>query len=103
MILRPKGELARIPPGGGGAVVESSFEAFEAKPRIPRPIPNRALPGPRATGISGAFGGIVSAGLTVLTMSNCDTANGILSLVRQGKGGLANKNADRLFRQIDRY
>lgn len=68
-------------------------------PRIYRPAP----PPSRVAGLSSAFGEFFGAGLTVLTMTTCDTAEGIFALVRQGKGGMANKHADRMMKQIEKY
>ncbi len=68
----------------------------EEQPR-PRAIPTRYV------GASGAIGAFFGAGLTVLTMTTCDTAEGIFALVRQGKGGMANKHADRIMKQIEKY
>jgi RHS repeat-associated protein len=71
-----------------------------------RPI-QRSVLAPKRPTVSGGFvkvaGGVVGMGITVLQMTDCNTVQGILSLVRQGRGGLANKNADRLYRAINRY
>ena len=43
----------------------------------------------------------VQAGFTVLTMTDCNTVNGILGLVRQGKGGLLNVYEDQQMKQLE--
>jgi len=53
-------------------------------------------------GFSGAVSEVAGAGLTILTMTDCNTANGILGLVRQGKGGMLNVYEDRLRKQLQR-
>jgi RHS repeat-associated protein len=59
-------------------------------------IPDRQFPG--LLGVGSEF---IGAGITILTMTDCDTANGILGLVRQGKGGMLNIYEDRLRRQLE--
>jgi RHS repeat-associated protein len=56
---------------------------------------------PRAgTGFSGAAWSFIGAGITILSMTDCDTINGIFALVRQGKGGLANMYEDEQYKQL---
>jgi hypothetical protein len=59
-------------------------------------IPDRQFPG-----FVGAASEFIGAGITILTMTDCDTANGILGLVRQGKGGMLNIYEDRLRKQLE--
>jgi RHS repeat-associated protein len=85
---------------GHGQIVEVTEEAVE------NPIPVRVAPAPRTMmypGFSGALTEFVGAGITILTMTDCNTVNGILGLVRQGKGGALNVYEDRLLKQIDNY
>lgn len=65
-------------------------------------LPNRSgwLATP-ASRLSSSIGWAIGAGITVLTMTDCDTVEGIFSLVRQGKGGMANKYADRMYKQLE--
>jgi RHS repeat-associated protein len=72
---------------------QSWFQKLNKSP-APRITP------PRFTGVSGAVGAFVGAGITVLTMTSCDTVEGIFSLYRQGNGGMANKHADKLWKKI---
>jgi hypothetical protein len=58
-------------------------------------VPVRVFPG-----LLEAAGEFVGAGITILTMTDCNTVEGIFALVRQGKGGMANKYADRLYKQL---
>jgi RHS repeat-associated protein len=68
------------------------------KLRVPKvPVPTRSF-----TGAAGTFGAFFEIGFTILTMTDCDTVEGIFALVRQGKGGMANKYADRLMKQIEK-
>lgn len=71
----------------------------EPAPRIPR----RASPPRLSPGFSGALSEFIGAGITVLTMTDCNTVNGILGLVRQGKGGLLNVYEDQMMKQIDQF
>jgi RHS repeat-associated protein len=57
----------------------------------------------RYPGFTGAAGEFIGAGFTILTMTDCNTVNGILGLVRQGKGGLLNYNEDQQMKQIEQY
>jgi RHS repeat-associated protein len=49
------------------------------------------------------IGAFVGAGITVLTMTDCNTAQGILGLVRQGKGGLLNVYEDEQMKELSPY
>jgi RHS repeat-associated protein len=71
------------------------FQKLNEKP-TPRITPYRFI------GASGAVGAFVGAGITVLTLTSCETVEGIFALHRQGKGGMANKHADKLWRQLKR-
>jgi hypothetical protein len=62
---------------------------------IDRPIPQ--FP----TGLLSPVTGVIQAGLTILLMTDCDTANGLFALVRQGKGGLANYYEDRQLKLLE--
>jgi RHS repeat-associated protein len=76
-------------------VEEITETVVERAPRIPR-----FSPPTRFTGFSGAANVFLSAGITILTMTDCNTVEGIFSLYRQGNGGLANKYADKVYKQI---
>src|SRR6185369_7657813 len=84
-------------------VVEVVAEAVEpvAEQTVIR-LPRIRLPSapPRFIGPSGAVAPFLSAGITILTMTDCNTAHGIFALYRQGSGGMANKYADQQMRQI---
>jgi RHS repeat-associated protein len=56
----------------------------------------------RVTGPSGTFGGFVGMGLTVLTMANCDVAEGISALMRVRRGELANKYENEMMKQLQK-
>jgi RHS repeat-associated protein len=59
--------------------------------------------GPELTypGVAGPISLFVGAGITILTMTDCNTANGIVGLVRQGKGGMLNAYADQQMKYLD--
>lgn len=57
----------------------------------------------RMPGPSAVLGGFLDMGLTILTMTDCNTVEGIFSLYRQGNGGMANKHADKLYKEIKKY
>jgi len=78
-------------------VIEEETTVARATSRIPRPGPPT-----RFTGVSGAANVFISAGITILTMTDCDTVQGIFALYRQGNGGMANKYADKLMRDLKR-
>jgi hypothetical protein len=40
-------------------------------------------------------------GITILTMTDCNTVQGILGLVRQGKGGSVNIYQDRMLKELE--
>jgi RHS repeat-associated protein len=108
LMVRPKGELALWRPPSQTMPVDAPRRVRRPipwrpvpRPTLPRPMP--AAPSTSFAGLSGAAGGLVGSGLTVLTMTDCNTAEGIFALVRQGKGGMANKHADKLFKQIKKY
>jgi RHS repeat-associated protein len=63
--------------------------------KAPKTMPSRSFIGPLH-----AAGEFLGAGITILTMTDCNTVEGIFALVRQGKGGMANKHADRLYKQL---
>jgi RHS repeat-associated protein len=51
--------------------------------------------------ISTAVGSVIGAGITILTSTDCNVANGILGLVRQGKGGSVNVYQDRMLKELE--
>ncbi len=57
----------------------------------------------RSPGLSAAAGWLVGAGITVLTLTDCNTVEGIFSLYRQGNGEMANMHADKLYKEIKKY
>lgn len=95
LALRPKGELALRPERQLALQVEEATEA--AAERASHLGPTR-MPGPSAV-----LGGFLEMGMTILTMTDCNTVEGIFSLYRQGNGGMANKHADKLYREIKKY
>ena len=64
--------------------------------RTPRSAPTHSYPG-----LSGAFSGFLDAGLTILTMTDCNTVNGIQGLLRQGNGGSVNIYQDRMLKELE--
>jgi len=74
-------------------VMGKFYRAFGALPkRLPR-VP---------VGIVGAFAEFLGAGVTVLVMADCDVANGLIGLIRQGKGGQLNMYEDRDMKELKR-
>jgi RHS repeat-associated protein len=53
-------------------------------------------------GIAGPISLVLGAEITILTMTDCNTVNGIMALVRQGKGGLANYYEDQDMKELQR-
>ena len=116
LIVRSKGEIDLWwPPGEPVTQVEetTAIEEVAQVEEVTEPIVEeatqieRVLPAqfaeptsfPRFAGPLNVF---VGAGITILTMTDCNTVNGILGLVRQGKGGSLNIYEDRLLKQLDR-
>jgi RHS repeat-associated protein len=60
----------------------------------------RPLPASQFSRLSGALGSFVGAGITVLTMTDCDTVNGLVAIARQKNGGLLNVYEDRMLRKL---
>lgn len=75
-------------------------------PRTPGPVARRpVVPGPsaRPTMPAGSpLNTFIGAGITILTMTDCNTVEGIFALYRQGSGGMANKHADKLLKDLKR-
>lgn len=93
-MLRQEGELAlwtetEVVPETGAQLLEV------ADPILERPIPS--FP----TGWTAPASPFIGAGLTILMMTDCDTANGIFGLVRQGKGGVLNYYEDRQLKLLE--
>ncbi|HEX4262949.1 MAG TPA: RHS repeat-associated core domain-containing protein [Verrucomicrobiae bacterium] len=86
------GEMVEV---AGGELMEVAETVEVALERAP------ALEATSFSGLSRTFGGFIGAGLTILTMTDCNTVNGILGLVRQGNGGVLNIYEDRLLKQLD--
>ena len=60
-----------------------------------------AMPKPRLyAGLSGAASEFIGAGIVVLTMTDCNTVNGIIAIARMKEGGLLNVYEDRMLRQL---
>jgi RHS repeat-associated protein len=78
---------------------------FEEEPPRGTFLPVEGLPEPSpVTGIGiPVIGVFVGAAMTVLTMTDCNTAQGILGLVRQGKGGLLNVYEDAQMKELSPY
>jgi len=91
------GEIVEVT---GGEIEEAGGEIMEVP--VLEPLPERFTPTRVFPGVSGAFSQFVGAGITILTMTDCNTVEGILALVRQGKGGLANKYEDRMMKELNR-
>ncbi len=62
---------------------------------LPRSAPNRVFPS-----LLSAAGEFIGAGITVLTMTDCDTVNGLVAIARQKNGGLLNVYEDRMLRKL---
>ena len=63
--------------------------------RVPRPRPpSGPVPNP--------FAVFVDAGMTVLTMANCDVAEGIFALMRVRRGELANKYENQMMKDLQK-
>jgi len=93
----PSPSPSRQPPPGQPPTRRPTPPARPTPPRIP------ARP-PGLTGPLGVLGRLAQPIVTVLTIAtfNCDTVEGILALVRQGNGGMANRHADKLFRELEK-
>jgi RHS repeat-associated protein len=76
----------------------AGFIEEPARPRRPSPKPTRAFPG-----LLPVVTVFIESGLTILTMTDCDTVNGILGLVRQGKGGSVNAYQDEMLKELGDY
>lgn len=72
-------------------------------PRLTRAISPRPTPPARTPTFSSPINSFVTAGITILTMTDCNVVEGIFSLYRQGNGGMANKHADKLYKEIKKY
>jgi len=93
-IVEAGGEIVEA----GGEIVEvaeKNEKAVARRPRVPRPTSPRMFPG-----LSGAFGEFLGAGITILTMTDCDTVNGLVAIARQKNGGLLNVYEDRMLRKL---
>jgi RHS repeat-associated protein len=114
----PKTDPLEVPEKIGGELTDdlSIGELQDVKaatrqiPNRKRPSPYRApeprrtpyhAPEPNYPGLSGAFSIFVDSGITILTMTDCNTVNGIFGLVRQGKGGLLNIYEDQMMKQLE--
>jgi RHS repeat-associated protein len=89
------GELAEVT---GGELEEAGGELMEVPDLGPPPErfkPTRSFPG-----VSGAFTEFIGAGITILSMTDCDVVNGIFGLVRQGKGGMLNMYEDQMYKEL---
>jgi RHS repeat-associated protein len=102
MMIRPKGEI----------MVRPKLEVEKWTPRVRRPYPApplrvrphapripRPAPAPRTPGVGGVF---VDMGMTVLTMANCDVAEGISALMRVRRGELANKYENQMMKELQK-
>jgi len=89
--------------GENTSEAETLFE-YASRPLMQERAPLRNLEAPvrKFPGFSGAFSEVVGAGTTILTMTDCNTVNGIWGLVRQGRGGLLNIYEDQLKQQLER-
>jgi RHS repeat-associated protein len=66
---------------------------------IPLTRPSPLRPTPRFS----AAGELIGMGITVLTMTDCNTVNGIVALARVKKGGLLNVYEDQMMKQLDQF
>lgn len=99
LALRSKGDLALRSKGELALRSKGEIALWKPPPTIER-VPPATTPAGFPPGLTGAFSEFLGAGITVLTMTDCNTVEGIFALVRQGKGGMANKYADRLYKQL---
>lgn len=88
IMLRPKGEIEKWKPRGTKSPVG-------APPRPTNPGSPSRLPG--------IITWVIQAEITILTMTDCNVVNGILGLVRQGKGGSVNAYQDEMLKEIEDY
>jgi RHS repeat-associated protein len=93
----PGGESPDLPGGEIQEVPEPTFESPVWNPADFVPIYEiswfRVFSAPLTV--------LVQSEFTVLTMTDCNTANGIVALVRQGKGGLLNAYEDMQMKQLE--
>ena len=61
---------------------------------------SRLKPTTGLTRLSSAAGWFLGAGITVLTMTDCNTVNGIIAIARMKEGGLLNVYEDRMMREL---
>jgi RHS repeat-associated protein len=108
MVEAAGGEMVEVTGGEivevtGGEMVEvvggEIMEVTEAAEQIAERAPS--LEAVSFSGVSRTVGGFIGAGLTILTMTDCNTVNGILGLVRQGNGGVLNIYEDRMLKQLE--
>ena len=95
-----EGEIVEVT---GGEIVEvTGDEAIETlASRLPE-IPG-GISSLKGIGFAGVFNDITGIGLTILTMTDCNVANGIFALARVGKGGLLNVYEDQMMKQLDQF
>jgi len=92
------GDIIDVEEAGGEIVeVEETTENIIKRAPIPEAPAPRTFPG-----LSGAFSEFIGAGITILTMTDCDTVNGIVALVRVSKGGLLNVYEDQMMKELER-
>ena len=101
-----------VPDNGGGVaettggltdVEEATPTILEEAPQIERSVPLEIPEPTNLSSVSGPLNIFVGAGITILTMTDCNTVQGIFGLVRQGKGGLLNLYEDRQMKYIEPY
>jgi len=95
LMLRPKLEVEPWTPRFRQPYPAPRVRTRPLAPRVSRPIPMRTY-----VGFSGALNEFFGAGITILTMTDCNTVEGILALARVSKGGLLNKYEDRMMKQL---
>jgi len=90
-MVRPKGDIAKwVPPEEVPPVEKPRF--IEPEPPAPR---TRTFPG-----FSGAFTEFIGAGITILTMTDCDTVGGIFALMRVRRGELLNQYENQVMKDL---
>lgn len=90
-----EGELIEV---SEGELEEAAGELMDVP--VLGPPPGRFKPTRSFPGVSGAFTEFIGAGITILTMTDCDVVNGIFGLVRQGKGGQLNMFEDQMMKEL---
>jgi RHS repeat-associated protein len=76
-------------------------ELLESVSRLPSKPSTVEPPEPRFPGVSAVGWQFIGAGLTILTMTDCDTVNGIFGLMRVQRGELLNESENNQMKQLN--